>query len=141
MKTESAVFFTKMFFLAGLWNLCIGLTGLFFTDFSVALFFGEGAVTSAFLAVVMFRLFMVAIMIFGLGYYLVSRELMLNRGIIWLGLISKIILFVIFIYFFFTGKATLIAALALSGDFLWSLLFLQFIYQTRSLVKINNIIG
>ncbi len=141
MKMQSDSFFSKMFFLAGLWNLGIGLIGLFFTDFSVALFFGQNAVTANFLALVMFRLFMVAIIIFGIGYYIVSRALMLNRGIIWLGLVSKIILFVIFIFFFFTGKATLIAALALTGDFLWSLLFLLFIRQTGGLVKINTIIG
>ncbi len=141
MKSISDTFFIRMFTLAGLWNAGIGLTGIFFTGFSIDLFFRSDPAAMEFVGVLMFRLFMVAVMIFGVGYYIVSRELMLNRGIIWLGLTSKITLFVLFMFFFITGRATLIAALAVTGDFLWSILFLLFIYQTGHRVKINNIIG
>ena len=130
-----------MFALAGLWNLGIGLTGLFFTDFSVALFYGPAAVTDDFLGLVSFRLFMVAIVIFGIGYLLVSRELMLNRAVVWLGFLCKVILFLLFLYFFLNGKATLMAMLALTGDFAWSLLFGLFLYQTRERVKHDIVTG
>lgn len=132
-------FFKKMFFYAGLWNAGIGITGLTSPDFCTALFFGPDIITSEFTGRLMFRLFMTAVIIFGAGYYIVSRDLMLNRGIIWLGLTSKIILFTIFIYYYIIQKATLIAALAVTGDFLWSLLFILFLYQTWDYMKIDNI--
>jgi len=138
---KSDIFFKRMFILAGLWNAGIAFIGLTFTVFSITLFFGRDAGTSEFMGLLMFRLFMAAVMIFGAGYYIVSRELTLNRGIIWLGLSSKLILFTVFLLFFISGKVTLIAALAVTGDFLWSLLFILFLHQTRDRIKINTIIG
>jgi hypothetical protein len=133
--------FSRMFVLAGLWNIGIGLTGACATDFSVALFFGPGAVTDAFLAALSFKLFMVAITVFGVGYYMVSRDLTMNRGIIWLGLACKMILFFLFNYLFFTGRATILAVLTVTGDFIWSLLFILFLYQTRARLRSNVITG
>lgn len=141
MKDLNDNFFIKAFFLASLWNIAISLTGIFFTDFSISLFFGSGAVTDDFIAKLFFRLFMLAVMIFGAGYFFVSRNLMLNRGIIWLGLFSKLCLFVIFVIYFIAGSATIMALLAVTGDFLWSLLFILFLYQTDAHVKINRVIG
>ena len=34
-----------------------------------------------------------AVLFFGIGYYVVSKELTLNRAIVWLGMTGKIILF------------------------------------------------
>ena len=130
MKTLSDTFYSRMFFLAGIWNIMIGMTGACAMDFSVALFFGPGAVTDQFIAVMSFRLFMVAIAIFGIGYCLVSRNLAANRGIVWLGLVCKMILFALFYYYFFTGRATVMAALTVTGDGVWSILFGLFLYRT-----------
>jgi len=141
MKTMSSKFFLKTFLFASLWNVSIGLTGIFFTDFSIGLFFGPDAVTAGFLAELFFRLFMIAVIIFGAGYYIVSRDITLNRGIVWMGLVSKLILFVVFLIYYITGSATIMALLAVTGDFLWSLIFILFLYQTASLVKVSTIIG
>ena len=114
-------FYSRMFALAGLWNVCIGLTGLVFADFSVALFFGRTAVTGDFLGGLSFRLFMVAIITFGIGYCLVSRDLGLNRGIVSLGLACKMILFVMFTYYYFTAGLRYGCADG-GGDLAWSVL-------------------
>jgi len=141
MKTKNNDFFIKTFLFASLWNISIGVIGIFFTDFSIGLFFSPDAVTSDFIAKLFFRLFMIAVIIFGTGYFIVSREITLNRGIVWMGLISKLILFVIFFTYYVDGSATIMALLAVTGDFLWSLIFILFLYQTAGRVKINTIIG
>jgi len=141
MKVRSNGFFSKIFLLAALWNFSIGFIGIFFTDFSLSLFFGQSIAGTGFIAVLMFRLFMAAVIIFGLGYFIVSRDVMFNRGIIWLGLLSKLILFAVFIYLYFMGRTAFPAALAVTGDFLWSILFLLFLRQTVERVQINNLIG
>ena len=141
MKTLSSNFFLKTFFFASLWNFSIGFIGILFTDFSIGLFFGPDAVTADFIAKLFFRLFMIAVIIFGAGYYIVSREITFNRGIVWLGLLSKLILFVVFLIYFITGSATLMALIAVTGDFLWAMIFILFLYQTTGRVKINTIIG
>jgi hypothetical protein len=78
-----------------------------------------------------YRLFLTAVIMFGIGYYIVSRNLTLNRAVVWLGLVSKLILFAVFTVLFFIDKATLLAFLALCGDAAWSLLFILFLWQTK----------
>jgi len=141
MSIMTDSFYKKMFFLAGIWNILIALTGLIATDFSVALFFGADAVTENFLAVLHYRFFVIVVLIFGAGYIMVSVDLMLNRGIVWLGLFSKLILFAFYIYYYMADKATLLAMVALTGDLLWAFIFLLFIHQTRNRVKVNTIVG
>ena len=141
MKELSDNFYRKMFALGALWNLAIGLTGLVAADFAVTLFFGSAAVTDNFLALLMLKVVMLAIIIFGIGYYLVSLSLQHNRGLIWLGMLSKLILFSLFGFYFFQGQVAILGFLAVCGDVLWSIGFLAFLWQTRSSVSINQLVG
>jgi hypothetical protein len=141
MKTLSDDIYKKLFALGALWNISIGLTGVLFYDFSATLFFGADAVAHNLMSVLFFKLLMTAIIAFGIGYYIVSRDLFLNRGIVWLGLVCKMILFAVFTWLFFDGQAQVMAFLAVLGDFAWSLLFILFLIQTKERVKNNMIIG
>jgi hypothetical protein len=134
-------FYSRLFSLGAVWNICIGLTGVLFYEFSITLFFGSDAVAYNLISVMFYKLLMGVIIIFGVGYFIVSRDLTLNRGIVWLGLVSKMILFFIFTYLFFEGKATILAFFTLIGDFIWSMFFIMFLWQTKDLVRINNIVG
>ncbi|KUG22690.1 hypothetical protein ASZ90_007525 [hydrocarbon metagenome] len=124
-------FWQKMFFVGSLWNIGIGLIGLFFYDFSIKMFFGSQAVTSNLLALIFFRFFMLAVIIFGVGYYIVSRDLSGNRAVIWMGLTAKLIIFFTFVYYYVQQQATLFSVIACSGDFAFSILFILFLYQTK----------
>jgi len=137
----SDTFYKKMFFWGALWNICAALTGLFFYKFQFSLFFGPEAFIDNFYQALAYKMTMLAILLFGIGYYIVSKELTLNRAIVWLGMTGKIILFFIFTYCFITGKATVVAFIVLFGDFIWSILFAMFLYQTRNRVKFSNLCG
>jgi hypothetical protein len=141
MKNLSDNFYSKMFFLGALWNIAIGLAGVLFYEFTITLFFGPDAVAYNLISAMFYRLFMVAVIVFGVGYFMVSRDLSQNRAILWLGLACKMILFVVFTSLFFSGKATLLAFITLTGDFIWSLMFFYFIWQTRERVQKNIFIG
>ncbi len=112
---------------AGLWNLSIGFTGLLFQEFAINLFFGDGAYTGEFIAVIMTRIVMLAVIIFGLGYLMVARDPEGNRGVIILGLLSKLILFIMYTYYFMINLATIWAFLAVLGDFFWGILFIWYL--------------
>jgi hypothetical protein len=131
MKTISTGFWQKMFFVGALWNIGIGLSGLFFYDFSMKMLFGTQAVTDNLLALIFFRFFMIAVIIFGVGYYVVSRDLKANRAIVWLGLAAKLIIFFTFVYYYFLGQASWFSVFGCSGDFAFSILFMIFLYQTK----------
>ncbi len=134
-------FYRQMFRLGALWNLLIGLIGLIVPDFAVTLFFGPAALTADFLAALMLKVVMLAIIIFGCGYYLVSLSLERNRALVWLGMLSKLILFSLMGIYFCLGQVGLLGLLAVCGDALWSVGFLAFLWQSRDRVVINQLVG
>jgi hypothetical protein len=141
MKKFEDSFYKKFFFLGSLWNVGIGLIGLLFYNFAISFCFGSLRGADNLITKVFFKFFMVAVLLFGFGYYLVSKELTLNRGIIWLGIAGKLIIWTTFTFLFFTNRATILGFLGASGDFFWSLIFIYFLWQTKDNNKINNIIG
>ena len=94
-------FYSRMFLLAALWNVFAAVAGLAFYQFQLRLFFGSEAYTDCFYQTLFYRIALTAVLIFGIGYYMVSRQITANRGIVWL------------------------------GDLVWAILFLTFLFQTR----------
>ena len=141
MNKLGNVFHRKVFFWGALWNIGAALTGLIFYNFQFRLFFGPESLTDNFYQALAFKMSMLAVILFGIGYYIVSKELTLNRAIVWLGMIAKTVLFFIFTYYFIDGKTTFAAFIVFFGDFIWAILFAMFLYQTRKEVKFSNIIG
>lgn len=145
MKTISMNFWKKMFFVGSLWNLGIAITSLLFTNFMLMMMFGKGPIEDNLLAfingtvpvtdnlqiLIFFRFFMIAVMLFGIGYYIVSRDLLANRAVVWLGLIAKLVIFFTFVYYYALGQAAWFPVFVLSGDFIFSILFIMFLYQTK----------
>ena len=131
MKKISTDFWQKMFFVGSLWNISIGLTSLLLTDFIIMMMFGKAPMTenlSAFIngtvpvvdnlqTLIFFRFFMIAVILFGIGYYWVSRDLLANRAVIWLGLVAKLMIFFTFAYYYALGQSSCFSVLICSGDF------------------------
>ena len=69
MKKINTDLWQKMFFIGALWNIGIGLTGLCFNDLAISMFFGAQAVTDNLLALIFFRFFMIAVIIFGAAIF------------------------------------------------------------------------
>lgn len=134
-------FFSRMFFLAALWNLAVALAGLVSYETQFKLTFGAEAYTSDFHQALLFRSFMLSVLLFGVGYYLVSRDTSQNRAIVWLGAAGKILVFAFFTEAFIHDKATIVAVGVSFGDLLWALLFFWFLYQTKGKVRVNNFVG
>jgi hypothetical protein len=138
-------FWKKMFFVGSLWNIGIGVTGLVFTDFILLMLFGRAPVTDNLSALVngtvpvadnlqvliFFRFFMIAVILFGIGYYWVSRDLLANRAVIWLGLVAKLIIFFTFVYYYALGLSSGFSVLIVSGDFVFSMFFIAFLWKTK----------
>jgi hypothetical protein len=131
MRKISNDLWQKMFFIGALWNISIGFIGLFFYDFSIKLFFGAQAVTDNLQTLIFFRFFMIAVIIFGAGYWAVSRDLLANRAVVWMGLIAKLLIFFTFVYYYALGQAGWFSVFGSSGDFVFSIFFMMFLYQTK----------
>lgn len=73
-----------------------------------------------------------AIFVFGLGYWMVGREPRANRGIVVLGAFAKLAVVAIVMSHWLAGLATPQLAALVSGDVVYSLLFVAFLKQTTA---------
>jgi hypothetical protein len=131
MRMVSDERYKDMFFLGSLWNLGIGLGCFSFLKLSMRLMFGAKEVTSSIVATLPLRFFYAAVAVFGWGYYMVSKDLKKNRGIVWMGLVSKILIFAFFIYYYAKKKLKIVPVLLGFGDFIFSILFTLFLWETK----------
>jgi hypothetical protein len=145
MANVKTGFWQKMFFVGSLWNISIGLSCLLLTDFILLMMFGKAPMTENFSAfingavpatdnlqtLIFFRFFMIAVILFGIGYYWVSRDLLANRAVIWLGLVAKLMIFFTFAYYFALDQSSFFSFLICSGDFIFSIFFAVFLWKTK----------
>ncbi|MEA3222625.1 MAG: hypothetical protein U9P49_05615 [Thermodesulfobacteriota bacterium] len=132
MKLISEKTYSDIFFMGSLWNLAIGLGSLTTLKLSMRLLYGAKAVTENIVATLPLRFFYAAVAIFGWGYYMVSRDPKKNRGIVWMAIVAKLTIFVTFIYYYLKRKIKIIPFLLGLGDFIFSILFSLFLFETRN---------
>ena len=130
-----------LFLLAGLWNFVAASSALFFTRFAMGLFFGASAYTGDYHQAMLFRAFGIAVLLFGIGYTLVSRDPSRNRAVVWLGVAGKLAVFGVFTHALVTDHATLMGWGVALGDLLWGFGFLWFLWATRHDVRVGQLVG
>jgi hypothetical protein len=124
--------YSDIFKLGAAWNLAVGLGNLAFFKTSMRLFFGKSAMTDSVVATLPLRFFYIAIAIFGWGYYMVSKDLKKNRGIVWMGIVCKVIIFGFFAWYFRLGKLKLLPMLAGCVDLVFTVLFGMFLVENKA---------
>ena len=120
-------YYKYLFVIAAIWNVAFALGSLFLTRQFLEMF---GLQTPNNL--VWLQLFFALVLVFGLGYYWVSRDLNNNRAIVVLGIVGKSLVFLIFAYHWMVGDIPTLVALAGSGDLLFAALFLEFIFKYKA---------
>lgn len=133
--------FSMMFLAAALWNFAAGFPGLVAYEWQFKLLFGQEAYTGSFHQALLFRSFAISVLLFGIGYYLVSRDISRNRAIVWLGALGKIVVFALLTNAFLREQATMLAWLVSIGDFLWALGFFWFLYQSKDELRFRKLVG
>lgn len=66
-----------------------------------------------------------AVFIFGLGYYWISKDVERNRDIIKMGIIAKVMVFLLFLIYMIKGDITWLLFLAGCIDLVFAVLFKQ----------------
>lgn len=80
------------------------------------------------------QLLFIAVIIFGIGYAMVAADPLRNRGIVWLGLLSKIAGVVMTYWAVYQGQVPKepFAIQPLFADLPWAIAFAIFLWQTRA---------
>ena len=76
-------------------------------------------------------LFVLLVVVFGIGYYWVSRDITANRDLVKLGAIGKLMVFPLFSVHAWLGGIPWRLTLPALGDLILGLLFVEFLLYTR----------
>lgn len=121
--------YRRLFFVAALYNLGLGLIFLVLFSRLMLLF---GMPTPPRELAVFHQMAILLAMVYGVGYYMVSRDLFSHKGIVVLGIIGKTIVFLLFLYHLvFSGLHFLIFLIGV-GDLMFVLLFMKFLAFARN---------
>ncbi len=131
MKKLSNDFYSKMFLVSALWNISASSGSMLLFDLHFKYFVGTDEVMNNFYTSLYGRIFLMFVFFFGVGYYIVSRDVTKNRGIVWMGALAKITLCIIYTYCYMIDRVTLIGFTMINIDFIWAMLYLLFLRQTR----------
>ncbi len=86
---------------------------------------------------VYFQLFMVAVFMFGCGYYMVSRDLS-QTALVLIGAIAKLLVFVIVGYYWLVGAASWHMAALGSVDLVYAVLFIGFLRSRKARIAVGK---
>ena len=126
LTTEAG--YKRLFFVAALWNLILGFIFLVFFSQLMTLF---GMPIPPRELTVFHQMAILLAMVYGIGYYMVSRKLYSHNGIVILGTIGKIIVFFLFLFHMLFSGLHLVVFLIGLGDLIFALLFIRFLTFSR----------
>lgn len=125
--SEKVTYEKKLFFIGALWNWSAAI-----------LFFGLSVVNRQLLTyfhnipqtMLWYYCFLGAVFVFGMGYYWISKDVRRNRDIIKMGIIGKIIVFLLFLIYLLKGEITFLFFLAGCVDLIFTVLFVKVLVRT-----------
>ena len=115
-------YYKKMFFVGAIWNWAATSTFIFGYKILFPLFGMELPGYPVFL-----MMFLGLCFVFGIGYYWVSRDLTKNHGIVKMGIIGKLIVFVGLSWAGITGQVHFILVGPGIVDLVFAILFIEFL--------------
>ena len=135
MDQQTKEKYSKLFLIGALWNLSIGGSALLLPGLINKLVFGFKTVITYGATTFALRLTWALIFVYGIGYYFVSQDPEKNRGIVWMGILGKMAVFITALFYFPKKVITLLAMLLCLGDFVFSILFTLFLVKTKDEAK------
>ncbi|HEY9608740.1 hypothetical protein [Allocoleopsis sp.] len=124
-------FWSRMFLAAAVFNFLMGGPIMLAPKGSYALAYiplltGDDAIALKFWADFGF-----SVLLIGVGYYLVSRDVTKNHSIVWLGVFAKLFDVIVLSYRFAIGVAKALVIFPAVIDGVFVLLFVLFLYKTH----------
>lgn len=120
-------YYRIMFLVAGIWAIAVSFPYVFIY---------EKAFPMAGMKVpgdpVWFVFSSLCVTVFGIGYIIVSRDIAKNRGIVVMGVIGKIMVFCVFLFYTLKGSLSPLFMVNAATDLAFAALFLEFLIYTRN---------
>jgi hypothetical protein len=127
---EKTVYYKWLFIVSGIFNwimaISFTLLSIFFYS-TIFTLFGSVAPTTLFFLHSLLGL----IAVYGIGYFIVGLDITKNRGIVYLGILSKLAFFTYCLIYFLLGDLTIVIVILGSFDFFFACLFIEFLLTQK----------
>lgn len=128
---EKKNYYKYLFLIGAIWNLVLGLMFIALSPFADSLFptFGMEVPPSLIFCHGYFGI----AFIFGIGYYLVARDINKNHGIVILGVLGKFYVVILFLIYFILGYTNFLPVALGIGDLIFACLFVEFLISFKKI--------
>jgi hypothetical protein len=125
-------FYKSVFLIGALWNIA---GGVFITLFTGWIFSTANLTPPQPLAY--YHSWIALFVTFGIGYYMVYKDMYGNKNIVFLGMVGKLAFAIIFLYYMLTfrGQIPLFFLIPVIGDLVFALLFGMFLGFAKRIGK------
>ncbi len=129
----SNTFYTRFFQVAAAWNIIGAITVLLSLKTHFKLFYKVNLTNPHYLLWMYHYNFWLIVLMLGVGYYLVSRNLRENWAVVLFGVIGKLFIGFTWLYIWWKHKATLLLVFGAVGDIIFALFFIHFLLNIDKL--------
>ena len=121
------LYYKYLFIVAALYNIVNSVIFIFISIFATELFplFGVAVPPS----MIWLQLSLILILIFGIGYIIVSRDLEKNHGLVFIGAFAKLMFFILVLIYFIVGDVNILIVLLGGVDLIMVFLFIEFLLK------------
>ena len=128
---ERKDYYKNLFLISAIWNLIVGLVFIVLSPLadSLTTMFGMEVLPS----LVFYHSFFGIVAVFGIGYYLVARDITKNHGIVVLGTITKLYVFILYLIYFILGYSNFLPILFVIVDLIFACLFVEFLISFKKI--------
>ena len=124
---QNQKYFKRLFQVGAIWNIAAGIEMLLFQEM-IFNFLGMAPLGHP----IFYQFFCLAVLLFGIGYWLVSRDLTRNHDIVRLGVAGKVLVFGFTLYHAGIGRLPWLWVITGFGDLLFAGLFIHFLIAFRT---------
>ena len=127
---KNAKYYKILFIIAGIWNLGAAISCWIGSVFMPDVFFKMFGMPSA-VSLFSFHAMFWFILAFGIGYLIVSRDITKNHGIVFIGMLAKILFFIDCIITLILKEANIMLLMTGIVDLIFAALFIEFLLKTK----------
>ena len=127
---KNANYYKILFLIAGIWNLGVAIPCWIGSVFMPDVFFNIFNMPSP-ASLLPFHAMFLFIIVFGIGYITVSRDITKNHGIILIGLLGKILFFIVCVIALSLNIANKMLLVTGIIDLIFAILFIEFLLKTK----------
>ncbi|MHA2009759.1 MAG: hypothetical protein ACXABO_18405 [Promethearchaeota archaeon] len=128
---ERKIYYKYLFLIGAIYNIIIGISFIALSPLADSVTSAFGMETPP--SLVFVHGFFGLVFIIGIGYYIVSRDIHKNHGVVILGAIGKFYMIILFLTYFLLDFSNFLPVIPAIGDLIFGILFVEFLISYKKI--------